>query len=354
MNNIIVKYILYIWVLTFFLAPREGVVSFVELRVLCLVLLIPFIFSKKLYMLITGLVILINIYTFLNYGLAEFSYWYILLPYFFISNVIRMRIEFSKNFFYFLIFSFGATLFFNFFTYGNLVSNSQDPNYTGLQIILLYLLSKTLKNKFLSFFFLLIGILTYSRLFIISIPIILILDFLKFKSFSNKVKGSLFLFHIIIYSLFIVLNYLFMKFIFGGDMPDHVQLNGINRLDRMIDTSNWIRIKANLVFFEGLNFERLFLGELYGQSIDIEGFSEKSIYPHNLLFSMIYNSGIIISLLFLKVYTKLIANFSFSLIVTMLIYQLILGFGVFYGHILITLCFMVIFANQFEKSLSKN
>ena len=124
--------------------------------------------------------------------------------------------------------------------------------------------------------------------------------------------------------------------IFGDSKIIEKYYDGLNRFSRLLDTSNWIRVAANIRFIENLEIFTFLFGDIYGLSLEFSEFKGKFITPHNLFLSILYNSGILYTLIYYHTYLKYAANFIF-LHILLIPYHLILGFGAYYGFILLIL-----------------
>ena len=218
-----------------------------------------------------------------------------------------------------------------------------DPNYLSFALLLTAIIMKISGHKFVYRIILILSIFLYSRLYIFTLILYVILDLLQNKSVIKRVKRP-FLTTFIAYLVYLLLSGYLIFFILGGNIPEYIELSGFNRLSRLVDTSNWIRFTANFRMLTALDVRSLFFG--FSGPIVFPEFPVKNIYPHNLYLGLAYNVGIFWSSIFLFKLTSVSGRVR-SLFFPILFYQLVLGFGSYYMFVLPLLAIIV---NTYEES----
>lgn len=342
-KNRYINFVVIIWLICFFLIPRDfeylkifNSINFNNFRIFCLVITIPLFLQKNLIPLII-LTLIINVYSFLSLGRIETSYWFIVCAIALINNIEYSEHASYKNPLLIISILYLITIIKNSFTYGFFVSNSFDANYTGLQSIVLCLLLTRLNQRFLAFVILGITFFSYSRLYILVLLIFILFYFIPSLKKSLPFFKRNLIFHLIVFNfLALFISFYVYVVIFNSQVPEYIYYDGLNRFSRLLDTSNWIRVAANIRFIENLEIFTFLFGDIYGLSLEFSEFKGKFITPHNLLLSILYNSGILYTLIYYHTYLKYAGNFIF-LHILLIPYHLILGFGAYYGFILLIL-----------------
>lgn len=219
-----------------------------------------------------------------------------------------------------------------------------DPNYLSFFLLTLAWLVWYSGHKSIALLIMLVTLFLYSRLFLITAVF-----FLAFNMLLSNGKNKLEIRHpvlttILVYLLFFLLTAYLLFVSMEGKLPEYIELTGFDRISRLIDTSNWLRFTANFRMLAQVNPISFMLG--IDGSIPFPEFPSKVIYPHNLFLSLLHNVGIV----WASFYTFLLAkrsSFRADLFYSLLLYQLILGFGVFYVYVLPVL---VLLNNIYEKN----
>ncbi|WP_170000230.1 hypothetical protein [Campylobacter sp. RM9328] len=120
-------------------------------------------------------------------------------------------------------------------------SNSIDPNITGLYILFAFYLSRKINSKILMSIFLILGILTLSRNFILAILCLYALNYLK------QIKSIYKLLKINFVTLLILLNIFLVSFSFFVKNINFTEVSSFtySRITELFDESNYIRFKIN-------------------------------------------------------------------------------------------------------------
>lgn len=148
----------------------------------------------------------------------------------------------------FLVFTFIYSEMQGFFHGNRLSSSSIDPNISGLYILFAFYLARKINSKILMFIFLILGILTLSRNFILAIICLYIFNYLK------QIKSIFKLLKINFVILLILLNIFLVSFSFFIKNIAYSESSSFNhsRLTNLLDESNDIRFKINRDVIENL------------------------------------------------------------------------------------------------------
>lgn len=150
-------------------------------------------------LLVLGAIVALQLYRSF-FDVNDFFKILILLPFLFIervnvSDLRNRKLFFAGVFAFFLLFSllYGAR------EDGRLVYNFYDPNYSAIYVLFAFLMAQKMGEKTFSILFLILGILTFSRNFILAILVFYIIRRLKQNTFIKKLllKIRLFPFFII-------------------------------------------------------------------------------------------------------------------------------------------------------------
>lgn len=225
-----------------------------------------------------------------------------------------------------------------------------DPNFTAFALSLALPLTAShpsIRSKTLHIITYGLIIFTFSRsgfLFLCSLSTYNLASYL-WKSLKNVNEGALFL---ITQLTSIALSYVLMRYLFGDEMPEYVYREGFEKYDTssIVDISNFIRLKANLFFTEE-NFKDIaILGAPSNNMVAYE-YGDKFIRPHHFYASMVFEFGIIATILMItsthrKSYWK-----NKSIIISTCVFGATLGFSYYYGFVIL---FLLTLANSTKRS----
>lgn len=226
-------------------------------------------------------------------------------------------------------------IFYSFVYSDRVVSFSGDPNYTGFFLLLFFHYFFNRSNYIYSSLFLFLGVFTFSRVFLLSIFIYILAIF-----FARALRLKSYTFYTLLgYTMLIGVSFYAVIFVYEWKLPDYNHVLGFERFGNVFDTSNWIRFTANVVMLTESSFSEFFLGSPSSEPIYFEDFPNKTIFPHNTFQSLMYNFGFILSSLYVYSLTIIMDKSKniIPLFYSVLIYQLFLGFGIFYGILLVVL-----------------
>lgn len=216
-----------------------------------------------------------------------------------------------------------------------ILASFNDANYTAYFAFCLGAYFYFIKSKKKAFILFTIGLFTYSRLFIVNLALFTILNiyqkFFKLERLKNKIYNLRFYVFIQILILIVCTIYII---IYQKVDPSYEYVQGFSRLTNMLDESNYMRSMANVLAFQSLGIGSIFLGLKQNTFIGLTMFKNKSIFPHNLMWALYIQYGMITSMLFIKRYMKIFKNTNANItsyFVCLIIYHSFLGLSSFYG-----------------------
>ncbi len=238
-----------------------------------------------------------------------------------------------------------------------IVSSAYDANYTGYFTFILGTYFLYINKRIKAIILFIVGLFTYSRLYIISLILFVILTKVCNKKVFINISTLIysFWFYIAIQFLVVIVSLMYCN-IYEYFKPEYVYLEGFSRMTNLLDESNYIRSQANLFALKSINLGNLLLGLQEGTFIGIDYFKGKTIFPHNLFWSMYVHFGMIITILFLSRYSKILIKYKSDILpfyFVIILYHSFLGLGPFYGIDLVIITFIVITICKENKLCSK-
>lgn len=206
-----------------------------------------------------------------------------------------------NKFFLFLIIAISSLYsIFRLFGENRFLLNVSDPNVAGFMILILGLICRKY-YKYLSYAIISVGLLTFSRNFLISLLLIFL-----FKKIITKYNYSFLnffnLFKILILSSIILIFFAFFYIhqYYLGNISDYQE--GIFRFFTFLDYSNFFRFSTNLMFilllFHNINYfifglsdTTLYFNEMLSIARNLS-IPHRATVPHNFLFSYLRLYGI--------------------------------------------------------------
>lgn len=225
----------------------------------------------------------------------------LILPFFFYSIFdTKYRKEIFSMLLIFLVFTFIYSTRQDFFIGNRFVSNSDNSSIVALYLLFAFYLARKINSKILMYLFLLLGIFTLSRNFILAILVLYTFSYLKqIKKISKLIKINF-------VTLLVILTIVLVSFSFS---VKNINFNeGANfsysRLTDVLDESNYIRFKINRdviyhLFSSSENF--LFgLGEDYprNEKYNINYKAHSGLLDFLTMYGFIYSS-LMLSVLYL-------------------------------------------------------
>lgn len=239
---------------------------------------------------------------------------------------------------------------------GQLLTTSfiRDNNYTGYFIFFLYVFFLyTKKKRWLLWCFL--ALFTYSRATIIATILLMFLYFLQGKKEIFNKKSNLKILKICFLVgqiLIIPISYFFVNK-FNNINYQYELVQGFNRLNNIMDNSNYLRFMLNILAFESINVKHLLIGlqDLTFAGIDL--YAGKTLFPHNTLLALYIHLGMVVSIIYIYKYIKLFEKYNYGKMMpiyfSLIIFQLFLGPSSFYGVELLVFMIIIIGINQYLK-----
>lgn len=320
---------------------------FEELRLIFMILCILFIIFNKKYTLntyiYTTFILLIFVLKIVCYKEYDFGYIYILGAIIYIDIMLNNKFNvnvcnkiFNIAFYGYIIqiFIFSIVEYIKFGKF-EITASFNDANYTAYFSFCLGMYFHYIGNKLKRNILLIIGLFTYSRLFIINIVIFYLLNLIVKIGKKNKKILNIYdiRFYILVQIILLIIGYIYIH-IYERLAPEYVYLEGFSRLGNMLDESNYIRVMANKLALESINLTNSIIGLKAGTFKGINMFTNKVIFPHNLFWSLFIQYGLIVTIVFIKKYCMIFKRYGYGLMpyyICILIYHSILGLSSFYG-----------------------
>ena len=229
-------------------------------------------------------------------------------------------------------------------------------NQGGFELLMLFILIRFYNKKFGNILMLL-GLLTFSRNYLLCLVLFIVLEYMKKKKIYTKLC-NFFSFKKLLVIIVIVLSLLsiFFQYEDRNNKLGSYQ-SGINRYTNVLDYSNYFRftVNTNLIKIYMSHPEKLLTGitdnEFYAYNFYLtlkEGMRYRKIKPHNFFFSYLRIYGIFALLIFWflsKIFDKIIDKSNFSIFIVAFIYSNILGIGLANYWLYLTVIIMLIYKN---------
>lgn len=285
----------------------------------------------------------------LVYKELDFSIIYILSSLIYVKYLLTVSIDskfvdrLMKLSFFTYIFQ---ILIYSWITGEKFISFVTDKNYTGYFLFILFNYFFMKKNYGKAMVLLSLGLFTFSRNFYLVIILFMLFSIKEIKDvFRRILRISLPTYMLIILIIF-TFSYIFIS-LNDFTLPSYSFKQGLDRIIDLNDQSNYIRLSANIFSISQSSVTEFLLGHKDGAYIFYDNFPDKTIYPHNLFFALTYQTGILVTFLFIIYYVKVLSiNKDFlRYFVGILCYDMFLGMWSFYG-------FMIVLQLLIIKSLS--
>jgi len=219
-----------------------------------------------------------------------------------------------------------------------LYTGLKEINQSGFAILMLAILVRS-KNKKIGNIILALGLLTFSRNYMLGMLVYLLLEFIKKTNFYSMIYNFFSFKNLTIVSiLFLIIIAGIFEFAYSKDKLVEYK-EGFSRYIYIFDYSNYFRfsVNTNLIQVYVKHPEKLLTGieeeEFIKYSCEISQQNNRkcrSIKPHNYFFSYmrIYGLFSIIIFIFLNsIFKKIITKNNFSVFVTIFVYASLLGIG---------------------------
>ena len=229
-----------------------------------------------------------------------------------------------------------------------------DNNYTGYFIFFFYTYYLYTKNK-KWVLWMLLALFTFSRATIIAVSVLMLFYLLQGKKEIFSKDSNLKVIKIIFWIgqfIIIPISYIFVDKFNGIDYK-YVYVQGFNRLNNLMDSSNYLRFMVNILAFESFNIKNLLIGLQANTFEGLTYVAGKTLFPHNSILALYIHFGIVIALLYMSKYIKVYKKYNTGKIIpiyiAMLIYQCFLGPSSFYGTEILVFMIIIKGINQYLK-----
>lgn len=276
------------------------------------------------------------------HDVPPFGIFYLLSGYFFsrvVSNEVSNKVMSTVPIFV-LFGVLNYLIGFIFFNHDRVFFIDGDPNYTALYFAMVHsinsLKKQSLSPSVINYVCLISILMSFSRtgfLYVLFVLLIQIFPYLR----SLILRQNFFSVFLVSQILGVLVAYYVLFVVMGNIEPEYIEFAGATRLssDSLIDVSNFIRLKAMLFFLDETKIQTILLGSTQYDLVAFE-FNDKFITPHHFLIGQLWHFGIIGLLITLRaVYFKRVL--CVEGIALLVIFGSLLGFGPFYGYILIYL-----------------
>lgn len=301
---------------------RKKISTYMFLLVIMIIFILKYFFYNELDFGLFYIVAAIIIFDSLIYYEINYDFIKKMLNISFYTYILQIMI-FSTNYY---------------FMYGfpRIVASFNDSNYTayfGLCLIYFFYVNK---QKIKMNILVVLMMFTFSRLYIMAVLLFFMLRTLHLNKSKIRVQYSM-IFYILIQIVVLSIGVYFIN-VYELIKPEYVFLKGFQRLKSMLDESNYIRFMANLLALKSISIKSFFLGLPQNTFEGLYMFSNKSIFPHNLLWSMHIQYGLFITMILISKYIenfKKIGKDHMTYYFLIIMYHSFLGLSSFYGFDLI-------------------
>jgi hypothetical protein len=212
-----------------------------------------------------------------------------------------------------------------------------DPNYSGYFIFCVYLFCRKVGRKKMSYLFLILGAITLSRAFLLAFFVYLLLSY--FKKWQKPFKKMGFAITLILSNVILLVMGHFFIVSFSKERQQEIEIRrDLSEIFSYKDDSNYHRFLANKSFWEDVlkNPKK----NLYGRKQEEYNENVFPTIPHNTVFQVLVEYGILVGTLYLLCLFYLFRlNYNDTNIpytISILIYFLFLG-GAVFGLLLVFL-----------------
>lgn len=297
--------------------------------------------KKKSTYLFLSIIVFFFIFKYLLYNELDFGLFYIiasLIVYDYLLNN-QLNQDLIKKicniafYFYLLQIIIFSIIFFERYSIFKITASFNDANYTAYFGLCLAYYFYSNNNKVKSYILFTVLLFTFSRLYIITFILLFILN----KVLNKKIRRQNIQYNLIFYVFVQIVVIGISKYyvnLFETIKPEYIYLEGFERIKGMFDHSNYIRFKANLLAVSSISFLSFFLGLEKNSFTGLYLFSNKSIFPHNTLWSLYIQYGLLVSGIFISRFVKIFKvseGVFLEYYLVLLMYHSFLGLSSFYG-----------------------
>lgn len=224
-----------------------------------------------------------------------------------------------------------------FFSHDRIMFVGGDPNYTALFFCLVLSVLISRKRRIWSMALtliicaLIIG--TFSRTGILCLFVLLLLKGFR-PAYNSLSRTSFFPLFMATQIFSIGLSALVLFVVYQSSAPEYVQFQGISRLsfDNLLDVSNFIRLNSTLFFVQESNLDVLWVGAR-SENLQAFVFEGKYIRPHHFLSALLFEFGVVGSLLILLLLSQFRKSVDPYSSVPLIVFGAAVGFGSYYGFV---------------------
>lgn len=249
-----------------------------------------------------------------------------------------------------------------YFGYNNryLFTGIKEPNESGLSLFMLFLLIRFYSRK-IGNLLLILGVLTFSKSYLLGIVVFFVTTFLVkyFKSIKIHKLFNFFAIMLISCSVLIVLAELFTVYARNGLLQPYVE-TGLDRFTTFMDTSNYFRFSVNknllMIYTQkptylltGIGTEEFLLENL--MITRQMGGEFRAIKPHNYFFSYLQIYGFFAIYVFIyvgKMLNKIKNNRNLPIYLSSYLFAIFLGLGLNSYWLLLTVLVMIVYGSENE------
>jgi len=347
---------LFLWISLLFIAyPALGIgsSSFVIAQLLFVCALPFFVFEKYMsvkFVVFFAVSLSLFLYTIFFFKSPTFGVLYVLAAILFAKKSTLGLNDFRQVSYVFAILSLSSIILSFVNGADRVVFFKGDPNFTAFWLGFLLILYQEFKFCYYRVvsFVLVVGILfSFSRSGLLFLILFIFYRlYMIFYPARGKIKdGTIF---ILTQFVSILISSFLMLYLFNNEMPDYVYRYGFEKysFESFVDISNYIRLRANIFFFDPELFDVIFFGAPSNEIVAFD-YRDKFIRPHNFMMSMIFEFGIFFtSLIFiLGVYRRQYWG-DRSYLILLVVFGSTLGFSYYYGFVIFLI---TIFSDYFES-----
>lgn len=206
-----------------------------------------------------------------------------------------------------------------------------DPNIAGFIYFLIFYYFKKNRIHSKAIITLVMGMMTYSRLFFLCILAHFIFDLKIIRKFFKNLKLKTYIYLLVSFAIICIISKIYVDFFSKNYIFGYAHGLSRFRFSSLIDESNYFRCSSNLIYFQYLNPERLLFG--YDKTFYMSVQTIRTpVLPHNLILSLLVNFGLPVTIIYLKRVCKIHDKyFDAGFLFPLIIFYAFLGVSSYYG-----------------------
>lgn len=232
----------------------------------------------------------------------------------------------------FILMTFGQTIL-SFDLPLTINSTIPDRNYTGYFIGFLAI-QAYYQGKRRCWLLFILGILTYSRLFLLSLLVFFLFEGLRLLSRQRSLADYFAPLFYWPFQLLSGLVFYLYRYLFNQIDYTYQYQQGLSRFTSLLDASNDLRSQVAIMGLESINPVTFFLGLPEGSFAGLKAFAGKTLYPHHTLLVLHVKFGLLTAIFYGIAFLapfKGKLNQKFPFLAWLVMYQVFLGPSIFYG-----------------------